>query len=85
MSSKTKNYMRCPKCGRENEIVNQCGCDPNNMPTRADDKPVPCGYEVAPGVCSIPGKSGRQPYDCANCNTGTQQNKIAVAKAKERR
>lgn len=23
----------CPTCGAANEIVNQCGCDPNNMPT----------------------------------------------------
>jgi hypothetical protein len=44
-------------------------------------KPTPCGYKVAPGVCSIPGKSGRQSYDCANCNTGTDQNKRAVSKA----
>ncbi len=21
-------------CGKDNEIVNQCGCDPDNMPTR---------------------------------------------------
>jgi hypothetical protein len=49
-----------------------------------DKKPVPCGYEVAPGVCSIPGKSGRQPYDCANCNTGTDQNKRALAKAERK-
>ena len=50
----------------------------------ADNKPVICGYEVAPGVCSIPGKSGWQPYDCANCNTGTDQNKRAVARAEGR-
>jgi hypothetical protein len=25
---------KCHKCGKENEIVNQCGCDPNNMPTQ---------------------------------------------------
>lgn len=24
----------CPTCGAANDIVNQCGCDPNNMPTR---------------------------------------------------
>jgi hypothetical protein len=24
---------KCPTCGAENEIVNQCHCDPNNMPT----------------------------------------------------
>ena len=50
----------------------------------ADDKPVPCGYEVAPGVCSIPGKSGKQPYDCAICNTGTDQNKRAFAKVERK-
>lgn len=81
MNSETQNYMRCPKCGQENEIVNQCGCDPNNLPTHADDKPVPCGYEVAKGFCSIPNKEGRQPSDCANCNTGTDQNKRAVSRA----
>ena len=25
---------RCPRCGADNAIVNQCGCDPNNMPTK---------------------------------------------------
>jgi hypothetical protein len=24
----------CPQCGAQNAIVNQCGCDPNNLPTR---------------------------------------------------
>lgn len=24
----------CPQCDAANEIVNQCGCDPNNMPTK---------------------------------------------------
>lgn len=28
------NIHQCPRCGRENEIVNQCRCDPNNLPTR---------------------------------------------------
>jgi hypothetical protein len=23
----------CSSCGSVNEIVNQCGCDPNNLPT----------------------------------------------------
>ncbi len=23
----------CPSCGADNGIVNQCGCDPDNMPT----------------------------------------------------
>lgn len=23
----------CPRCGQENKIVNQCRCDPNNLPT----------------------------------------------------
>lgn len=24
----------CPTCGHVGKIVNECGCDPNNMPTR---------------------------------------------------
>jgi hypothetical protein len=24
----------CPRCGADNYIVNQCGCDPDNLPTR---------------------------------------------------
>jgi len=24
----------CPTCGRNNSIVNECGCDPDNLPTR---------------------------------------------------
>lgn len=47
-----------------------------------DNKPVPCGYAVGMGVCSIPNHEGRQPFDCANCNTGTDQNKRAIAEAK---
>lgn len=26
---------RCPTCGVKNQIVNQCGRDPNNLPTRS--------------------------------------------------
>jgi hypothetical protein len=29
----------CPRCGRVGAIVNQCGCDPNNMPTRPEVRP----------------------------------------------
>ncbi|RLI52784.1 MAG: hypothetical protein DRO87_12650 [Candidatus Thorarchaeota archaeon] len=25
---------KCSTCGAENKIVNQCCCDPNNLPTR---------------------------------------------------
>lgn len=25
---------KCPTCGKQNHFVNQCGCDPNNLPTR---------------------------------------------------
>ena len=25
---------RCSRCGATNRFVNQCGCDPNNIPTR---------------------------------------------------
>lgn len=25
--------MNCPICQKENRIVNECGCDPNNLPT----------------------------------------------------
>lgn len=33
---------KCPTCGHEGSIVNECGCDPNNMPTRPVD-PCPVG------------------------------------------
>lgn len=26
--------MKCPTCGKDNRIVNECRCDPNNLPTR---------------------------------------------------
>lgn len=32
-------HLRCPVCGAVNQIVNDCGCDPGNMPTKA-----PPGY-----------------------------------------
>jgi hypothetical protein len=25
---------KCPRCGASNRIVNECGCDPGNLPTR---------------------------------------------------
>lgn len=28
--------LRCPRCGKVNEFVNQCACDPNNLPTVPD-------------------------------------------------
>ena len=28
----------CHKCGADNKIVNQCGCDPNNLPTHPSAK-----------------------------------------------
>ncbi len=30
----TEGRHPCPTCGAANEIVNQCGCDPDNMPTK---------------------------------------------------
>lgn len=33
---------KCPRCGHEGKIVNECGCDPHNMPTRPVD-PCPHG------------------------------------------
>jgi hypothetical protein len=27
---------KCPRCGRLNHIVNQCGCDPANLPTKCN-------------------------------------------------
>ena len=35
MAARALGMYRCHKCGSLNAIVNQCGCDPNNMPTRA--------------------------------------------------
>ena len=40
MTDKTKarHTIRCGRCNADNPIVNACGCDPNNLPTRpADD------------------------------------------------
>lgn len=28
------HHTRCSRCGQANRIVNQCGCDPENLPTR---------------------------------------------------
>jgi hypothetical protein len=28
------NYMKCSRCGAENKIVNECRCDPNNLPIK---------------------------------------------------
>lgn len=33
--------IKCPTCGHEEKIVNECGCDPNNMPTRSQDTRLP--------------------------------------------
>ena len=31
----------CHTCGKDNNIVNQCGCDPNNMPTKIEKSQSP--------------------------------------------
>lgn len=36
------SYLRCDICGAENQIKNQCGCDPDNLPTR-----VPTAQDIA--------------------------------------
>ncbi len=33
------NTSTCPKCGATNAIVNQCGCDPHNLPTKLPPTP----------------------------------------------
>ena len=47
--------MKCPSCGTENEIVNQCGCDPQNLATVCDLSEIDCRavrrglrYKVSP-------------------------------------
>ncbi len=37
----------CPTCKKDNAFVNQCGCDPNNMPTRL---PVHRHEDKTPGA-----------------------------------
>lgn len=27
---------KCHRCGADNQIVNQCRCDPNNLPTKVE-------------------------------------------------
>lgn len=36
----------CHNCGAVNKIVNQCGCDPNNMPTRPDWEKIMKEYQT---------------------------------------
>lgn len=31
---------KCPKCGHEGKIVNECHCDPNNLPTKIPIAPA---------------------------------------------
>lgn len=38
--AKSRPY-HCSCCGKDNEIVNQCGCDPNNMPTKVPTNIIP--------------------------------------------
>ncbi|MGH7169713.1 MAG: hypothetical protein ACRELG_05485 [Gemmataceae bacterium] len=51
---------RCPRCNAVNQIVNQCGCDPHNLPT-----PVPqfrLGQIVAtPGALEALQLAGQDP------------------------
>jgi hypothetical protein len=44
----------CPTCGAANGIVNQCRCDPNNLPTRVwpDLQPVPRAFETFHAILS---------------------------------
>ena len=40
---------KCPYCGSDNAFVNQCGCDPNNMPTKPQyDFCNPLGFYCPP-------------------------------------
>ncbi len=36
----------CPDCGKENAFVNQCRCDPNNLPTRPVTAPAVVGQRL---------------------------------------
>jgi hypothetical protein len=51
--------------------------------TKEEIKPVPCGYETKIGFCNYPGISGKRPCKCADCNSGTTQNIIAIASSNE--
>lgn len=70
----------CPTCGADNDIVNQCGCDPDNMPTKPlSDKPVHLSRNrgglpdhLTPGWISACGEEGPMEKDislvtCRNC------------------
>lgn len=41
---------KCPTCGRVTRIVNQCGCDPNNLPTKIPDAGRVGPSEQLPGT-----------------------------------
>jgi len=34
-ASDPRRHHPCPRCGHVGIIVNECGCDPDNLPTRA--------------------------------------------------
>ena len=38
---------RCPTRGADNAIVNQCRCDPNNLPT------CPCTVDPMSSTCGV--------------------------------
>lgn len=43
--------IKCPRCGKANQIVNQCRCDPDNLPTQLPPRlfigVFPCGLSYA--------------------------------------
>lgn len=53
-----KQTHKCPQCGADNAIVNQCGCDPNNLPTKVTRTTIPDLWHVAQrvrGMAPAPG------------------------------
>lgn len=39
---------KCPTCGKENRIVNECRCDPDNLPTTVPATCPICGSVLKP-------------------------------------
>lgn len=80
---------RCDRCGRDNEFVNQCGCDPHNMPTRVPaEGPGPWELDESDWpllVCATDREDEDGPYVIAtveSCDRGGGKYQFDKAKAK---
>jgi hypothetical protein len=47
-------HLRCPRCSKVGRIVNECGCDPDNMPTPCSEEAYQQWRQRNPDLTTFP-------------------------------